>query len=160
MLVTALLPTAPQIADSDAEFAAPSEDGIGPAGAFELPLPDENAPVEVYASAEVIAEEDDTWSGQRGQSTSSLRRSLMLEQGRFLALGQAIRRHPDALVNYVFRGELLLDAGERQAAAADFNMALALAEKHAETLDWGYISGALADRARLGLRRCGNVVID
>jgi len=68
-------------------------------------------------------------------------------------LTEAIERYPDSPVNYVLRGEALLEGGDNDLAADDFVKALALAEPRAETANWGYISRALADRARDGLRR-------
>jgi tetratricopeptide (TPR) repeat protein len=69
-------------------------------------------------------------------------------------LSRAIERRPEAPVNYVLRGEALLDGGDYEAAASDFERALALANPSAETANWGYINRALADRAHEGLRRC------
>ncbi|MCC7445835.1 MAG: hypothetical protein IT324_00390 [Anaerolineae bacterium] len=68
-------------------------------------------------------------------------------------LTAAIERYPDSPVNYVLRGEALLEGGDNDLAAEDFVKALELAEPRAETANWGYISRALADRARDGLRR-------
>jgi hypothetical protein len=68
-------------------------------------------------------------------------------------LTQAIEEHPDAPVNYVLRGEALMDGGDQDLAAEDFQKALELAEAHAETANWGYLYRAVADRAREGLRR-------
>jgi len=73
---------------------------------------------------------------------------------RIEALTTAIELHPDAPVNYVFRGEALLDEGYYAEAAADFERALALGDSLAESANWGYIYRGLADRAREGLRRC------
>jgi tetratricopeptide (TPR) repeat protein len=66
----------------------------------------------------------------------------------------AIEKRPDAPVNYVLRGEALLDGGDYELAAEDFRKALELAEPQAESANWGYINRALADRAREGLRYC------
>ena len=68
-------------------------------------------------------------------------------------LTEAIERHPDSPVNYVLRGEALLEGGDHDLAADDFVKALELAEPRAETANWGYLGRALADRARDGLRR-------
>jgi len=68
-------------------------------------------------------------------------------------LTEAIERHPDSPVNYVLRGEVLLEGGDNDLAAQDFLKALELAEPRAETANWGYIHRAMADRAREGLRR-------
>jgi tetratricopeptide (TPR) repeat protein len=69
-------------------------------------------------------------------------------------LTAAIEKRPDAPVNYVLRGEALLDGGDYELAAEDFRKALELAEPQAESANWGYINRALADRAREGLRYC------
>jgi hypothetical protein len=66
----------------------------------------------------------------------------------------AVERYPEAPVNYVLRGEVLLDHGDFELAAHDFERAVMLADPNAETANWGYINRALADRAREGLRRC------
>ena len=73
---------------------------------------------------------------------------------RIEALTAAIELHPDAPVNYVFRGEALLENRFYQEAAADFGRGLELADSLAESANWGYIYRALADRAREGLRHC------
>lgn len=69
-------------------------------------------------------------------------------------LTAAIERYPDAPSNYVYRGELLLEEGYFEGAAADFEKALGIADSLAESANWGYIYRGLADRAREGLRRC------
>ena len=68
-------------------------------------------------------------------------------------LTAAIELHPEAPVNYVLRGEALVEARDYALAAEDFRKALELAETQAETANWGYIYRALADRAREGLHR-------
>lgn len=85
---------------------------------------------------------------------SEYRRRFSFPESRYVALTEAIARYPNAPSNYVLRGELLLEVGEHGAAAQDFEAALALAEKNAESADWGYITMALMERARSGLRRC------
>ena len=82
------------------------------------------------------------------------RRRLTFPEARFIELTRAIDGHPDAPVNYVLRGELLLDAGDAVAAADDFATAILLAEQCAERAEWGYLSVALIERAHMGLRRC------
>ena len=69
------------------------------------------------------------------------------------ALSRAIALYPDAPANYVFRAELLAEAGYVQPAVENFRQALTLAQQQAETADWGYIHRALMDRAIEGLRR-------
>src|SRR4051812_6637381 len=63
-------------------------------------------------------------------------------------LTTAIEKNPEAPVNYVLRGEMLLDGGDLDLAADDFHKALVLAQSRAEGANWGYIYQALADRAR------------
>ncbi len=73
-------------------------------------------------------------------------------------LTAAIDKMPAAPVNYVLRAEALLDGGDVDLAAEDFRKALELAEPQAERANWGYISRALADRAREGLRNCKRAI--
>ncbi len=72
---------------------------------------------------------------------------------RILALETAISAAPDNPINYVLRGEALLDYGDQAAAAEDFQRGLHLISAAGET-DWGYIHSILAERALEGLRRC------
>ncbi len=72
---------------------------------------------------------------------------------RILMLGLAISAAPDNPINYVLRGEALLDYGDQVAAAEDFQRGLHLISAAGET-DWGYIHSILAERAQEGLRRC------
>jgi hypothetical protein len=72
---------------------------------------------------------------------------------RILALEIAISAAPDNPINYVLRGEALLDYGDQAAAAEDFQRGLHLISAAGET-DWGYIHSILAERAQEGLRRC------
>ena len=69
-------------------------------------------------------------------------------------LTEAIEQAPSAPVNYVLRGELLLDGQDYDLAAADFEKVLKLADSLAESANWGYIYRALIDRAQQGLRQC------
>ncbi len=70
-------------------------------------------------------------------------------------LTSAIELFPDSPANYVLRGDLFLDGGDTDLAVADFEHAIRLADRQAETANWGYVYRALADRAREGLRRAG-----
>jgi hypothetical protein len=72
---------------------------------------------------------------------------------RLAALTDAIAANPDAAVNYVMRGELFLEHGERELAYADFVKALTLAAAQLETEEWGLVAQAVQDRAEAGLRR-------
>ncbi len=73
---------------------------------------------------------------------------------RVKSLTAAIRRYPEAPVNYILRGELYLDEGYFAEAADDLRRGLALADAKAEAADWGFVSQGLADRAREGLKKC------
>src|ERR1700694_2646321 len=75
------------------------------------------------------------------------------ELSRIAILTRKIDQYPGAPVNYVLRGEVYLENGDFELAAADFRAALALAEQQDETLDWGYVNAAFMDRAEEGLRR-------
>jgi tetratricopeptide (TPR) repeat protein len=67
-------------------------------------------------------------------------------------LDEAVERFPQAASNYVFRGELFLRAGIHDAAVADLERALELAEQHLKNDDWGVIAQALSDRAQRSLK--------
>jgi hypothetical protein len=102
----------------------------------------------------VVPELVDTTGETADDQVPDFRRRLTFPEARFVELTRAIDRHPDAPVNYVLRGELLVEAGETAAAAEDFASAILLAEKCAESADWGFLSIALMERARVGLQRC------
>jgi hypothetical protein len=72
---------------------------------------------------------------------------------RLAALTDAIAANPDAAANYVMRGELFLEHGERELAYADFVKALTLAAAQLESEEWGLVAQAVQDRAEAGLRR-------
>lgn len=72
---------------------------------------------------------------------------------RLAALTDAIAANPDSAANYVMRGELFLQHGERELAYADFVKALTLAAAQLESDDWGLVVQAVQDRAEAGLRR-------
>jgi len=71
---------------------------------------------------------------------------------RLLELDRAIYQHPDAMTNYVLRGELYLKIGEYEAAYADFEQGLDLAATQVEEADWGVVAQTMQDRALVGLR--------
>ncbi len=66
---------------------------------------------------------------------------------RLAMLHEAIRRAPEAAVNYLLRGELYLDVGKLDPAQDDFATARRLAAAQAEASDWGYIARSYQDRA-------------
>ena len=69
------------------------------------------------------------------------------------SLNEAIQRHPQAASNYLLRGEIWLDRGEYEMAAADFERARALAAEQFEEEAWGLVSQTLRDQAEHGLQR-------
>jgi tetratricopeptide (TPR) repeat protein len=71
---------------------------------------------------------------------------------RLTALDEAIAGAPEAAVNYVLRGELLLQHGVAEEAAADFQQALHLAETDLAASRWGLSAQVTRDRALTGLR--------
>ncbi len=82
---------------------------------------------------------------------SQARRTYIAE--RLVALTRAIERQPESPANYVIRGEVYEEIGERARAEEDFRTALKLAEAQFADDDWGMVSQALQDRAVAGLRR-------
>ncbi len=129
-----------------------------------LPTVDESETAESWQSAEAVAEDTavetpessapDSQQQPDDAAAENAVEPVSETVSRVEALTQAIERHPDAPVNYVLRGEVLLDGGDDELAAEDFEKALTLAEPGAETANWGYLNRALADRAREGLRQC------
>ena len=77
--------------------------------------------------------------------------SRTLDVKRLEMLSEAVMQNPKSAVNYVFRGEEYLRAGETELAAADFETALELAQKQFEQDDWGLVSQTLRDQAERGL---------
>jgi hypothetical protein len=74
-------------------------------------------------------------------------------QARIDDLSARIEAEPEAPVNYVFRGELYLKAGDYELAAADFQQALAAAAAEIETANWGLVAQTVRDRALNGLKQ-------
>lgn len=72
---------------------------------------------------------------------------------RLITLTAALQHQPDALANWVLRGELYLEVGEYALAAADFQQALTLADALFKQERWGIITQALRDRAITGLKQ-------
>jgi tetratricopeptide (TPR) repeat protein len=68
-------------------------------------------------------------------------------------LTRAIAQHPEAASNYVLRGEIWLDMGEYEMAAADFEWARGLAALQFDEANWGVLSQTLRDQAEQGLQR-------
>ncbi|MFQ3565985.1 MAG: hypothetical protein SNJ59_03200 [Aggregatilineales bacterium] len=80
-------------------------------------------------------------------------------QHRRQLLDRAIADFPEVAVNYLLRGELLLQAGDFNGAAADFERALTLASAQFEQAAWGLSAQITRDRAMWGIaetrRRAG-----
>lgn len=68
-------------------------------------------------------------------------------------LNRMIEYHPEAAVNYLFRGELRLKNADYENAAADFRRAVELAGDELERTDWGLVAQTLRDRALAGLQK-------
>lgn len=76
------------------------------------------------------------------------------------ALDEAIAADPEAVVNYVARGEHYLKHSQPDLAAGDFRRALELAAAQMQTNNWGIIAQAMQDRAIIGLREAERYVRD
>lgn len=143
----------------DFRFRPPVEDAPDTLGADELPERGEPEATlsdwpEQYRARQTPAGEDDgPKSGFLAELLGLKRRDVLA--ARVTALNRAIDADPDAPVNYVLRGELRLKLREREAAAADFQKALALADSAFAASDWGLVAQTLCDRALAGLRRAG-----
>lgn len=75
----------------------------------------------------------------------------MHRQHRRQSLDRAIADFPEAAVNYLLRGELLLREGDFDGADADFERALARASAQFEEAAWGLSAQIVRDRAVWGL---------
>lgn len=78
---------------------------------------------------------------------------FVLDDLRLVALDIAIGEHPQAAVNYLLRGELLLDQGCESLAEADFERAVALIEERLRVNDWDSVGQVLLSRAEAGLAK-------
>jgi tetratricopeptide (TPR) repeat protein len=72
---------------------------------------------------------------------------------RLAVLNDAIDLYPEAAMNYVLRGELLLKSGRIEQSIRDLERALALAQRAFETNNWGVVAQVVQDRAQRGLER-------
>jgi tetratricopeptide (TPR) repeat protein len=114
--------------------------------------------IQPIADADIAAAGSDNregWFTRLRARFSGAQARRMVTTERLIALTRAIERHPESAVNYVARGELYLDIGERERAAADFRQALAIAEAQYAEDDWGLVSQAVQDRAVAGLAKMG-----
>ncbi len=76
----------------------------------------------------------------------------MINRSRMTLLNRAIDGNPQAAINYVLRGELWLKNEQPEAAIADFQAGIALAEAELENSDWDYLQQTIIDRAQQGLK--------
>jgi cytochrome c-type biogenesis protein CcmH/NrfG len=74
-------------------------------------------------------------------------------QARLEQLDNAIAHHPEAVSNYVVRGELHLEAGMVDLAVMDFQRAVELGAQQFDSERWGIITQAMRERACDGLNR-------
>jgi tetratricopeptide (TPR) repeat protein len=143
----------------DFRFRPPVENAPDMPGADELPERGEpeaalsDWPEQHRPSQTPAGEDDGPKIGFLAELLGLKRRDVLA--ARVAALNRAIDADPDAPVNYVLRGELRLKLREREAAAADFQKALALADSAFAASDWGLVAQTLRDRALAGLRRAG-----
>ena len=72
---------------------------------------------------------------------------------RLRELNDAISAAPGDLTLRALRGELLLERGEFERAKADFERALALADKLDDAEAWHIVEQVMRDRAAYGLRQ-------
>ena len=95
-----------------------------------------------------------------GESLGKLARSVLQSHVererafylRFRALSGKIDERPDDMVAYVLRGELNLERGENERAAADFKTALEVAERADDANGWLVMEQVMRDRALHGLK--------
>lgn len=71
---------------------------------------------------------------------------------RLRELNETIAGAPDSMTHLVLRGELYLERGENERARADFEKALARAEKLDAARGWLIVEQVMRDRALYGLR--------
>jgi tetratricopeptide (TPR) repeat protein len=95
-------------------------------------------------------EEPSVWKRLRRWLMPTQEERMVEAEERLLALNEAIEDAPDAAVNYLARGELLLEIGRVGEAIDDFERVETLAAKDFEDRRWGVVAQALRDRARRG----------
>lgn len=108
---------------------------------------------EVYQQGEAAVPPATFWDSLRRMlfpTRHELRARLMR---RIADLDDAIAISPDEAANYVIRGELYLQLGAPDLAAADFRHALTILPHQVEHNRWGVVAQALLDRAAGGLKR-------
>jgi tetratricopeptide (TPR) repeat protein len=142
-------------AETAAEAAAdaPAMDVDVPA----MDAPDARADVQLAdtqaADANAAPENGAAWGWLRRWFLPTASEQAARYHQRLAELDQAIALHPEAVSNYVLRGELHLWAGYHDLAVADFQQALALGTQQLEAERWGVITQAMRDRAFEGLNR-------
>ncbi len=87
----------------------------------------------------------------RGMLTGRLSEAGLAE--RLREVDGAIARNPEAAINYVTRGELLLRAGLPEAALADFQQGYLLANEEFLDAAWGVVAQVTQDRALRGIQQ-------
>jgi hypothetical protein len=87
----------------------------------------------------------------RGMLTGQLNEAGLAD--RLQEVDGAIARHPEAAINYLTRGELLLKAGLPEAALADFQQGYLLANEELQEADWGIVAQITQDRALRGIQQ-------
>jgi tetratricopeptide (TPR) repeat protein len=92
------------------------------------------------------------WDRIRYMLGPSRTERVLRAEHRLHDLDDAIARNPDEAANYVLRGELALETGQPELAAADFQRALELAHAAVEKEEWGLVAQVMQDRALVGLR--------
>lgn len=138
-------PTAP-ISTLD-ESAPASEVGTVQSASAE---PVQELPVDLPENGAVPAQPG--WlDWMRGLLTGRLSEAALTE--RLREVDGAIARNPEAAINYVTRGELLLQAGLPEAALADFQQGYLLANEEFQDADWGVVAQVTQDRALRGLHQ-------
>lgn len=74
---------------------------------------------------------------------------------RMANLDHAIEHTPETASNYLLRGEVHMALGDTEAARADFEQALALADAELAESEWGFIAQSTRDRVLVWLGKLG-----
>lgn len=89
-------------------------------------------------------------------SAADERRAQGLE--RLEALNTAVIRYPEEPVNFILRGELLLQLGDYVSALRDFQTGFEAASRQVETSNWGLMAQGMQDRAHAGLVKAKRLI--
>ena len=97
------------------------------------------------------------WRGLIGKAVDVIYQPPLKREREFYRrlrdLNDAISAAPDDVTLLALRGELLLERGEYERAKADFERALALADKLDDAEAWHIVEQVMRDRAAYGLRQ-------